>query len=168
VSGLALGGGCELALSCDMIVASETASFGQPEILLGLIPGAGGTQRLSRLLGRQRAMELVLTGRRVPADEALAMGLVNRVVPVDRWRAEALALAADVAARPRLAARLAKQAVRAAESMPLDAGLEHERRLFEQALATADSTEGIAAFLAKRPPAFASVREAPEDGAGQA
>lgn len=167
VSGLALGGGCELALTCDMIVASETAAFGQPEILLGLIPGAGGTQRLSHLLGRQRATELVLTGRRVEADEALAIGLVNRVVPVARLRDEALELAAEIAKRPRLAARLAKRAVRAAERMPFDAGIEYERRLFEQARATDDCAEGIEAFLAKRRPEFASVRGAGKDSADQ-
>ncbi|MDW5593029.1 enoyl-CoA hydratase-related protein [Conexibacter stalactiti] len=165
VSGLALGGGCELALSCDMIVASETATFGQPEILLGLIPGAGGTQRLSHLLGRQRAMELVLTGRRIDAREALEMGIVNRVVSVERLREEALTLAAEVASRPRHAARLAKRAVRAAERMGLDAGLDHERRLFEQARATDDCEEGIDAFLSKRPSQFASVRETREDSA---
>lgn len=167
VSGLALGGGCELALSCDMVVASETASFGQPEILLGLIPGAGGTQRLCHLLGRQRATELILTGRRIDAEEALALGLVNRVVPVAQLREEALALAAEIAARPRQAARLAKRAVRAAERMGLDAGLDHERRLFEQARATDDCAEGIDAFLAKRPPRFASVRGPREDSAAR-
>jgi enoyl-CoA hydratase/carnithine racemase len=167
VSGLALGGGCELALACDMVVASDTASFGQPEILLGLIPGAGGTQRLTHLLGRQRATELVLTGRRISAQEALQLGLVNRVVDLGTWQAEAYALAAEVAARPRVAARLAKQAVRAAERLPLDAGMDYERRLFEQARATDDCDEGIAAFLARRPASFASVAGAapPPDSA---
>lgn len=157
VSGLALGGGFELALTCDLIVASETASFGLPEILLGLIPGAGGTQRLARLIGRRRASEVILTGRRIDADEALALGLVNRVVPVDAWRATALDLAGQVAQRSRTAARLATRAVRASEQLPLDQGLDYERRLFEQARATADCAEGIAAFLERRRPVFPSL-----------
>jgi enoyl-CoA hydratase/carnithine racemase len=154
VSGYALGGGCELALACDMIVASETAQFGQPEIRLGIIPGGGGTQRLARVIGKQRAMELVLTGRRIPADEAYALGFVNRVVAADRWLEEALELARSVARRAPLAARLGKQAVLAADEMPLSAGLEHERRLFELAMATEDRREGTRAFLEKRRPEF--------------
>lgn len=157
VSGWALGGGCELALSCDMIVASETAWFGQPEILLGIIPGAGGTQRLAGTIGRQRSMELVLTGRHVSAQEARDLGLVNRVTAPTEWLGAALDLAAEVAARPPIAARLAKQAVRAAENMPFDAGLAHERRLFELALACDDRREGMAAFLEKRTPRFPSI-----------
>jgi enoyl-CoA hydratase/carnithine racemase len=154
VSGFALGGGCELALACDMIVASETAVFGQPEIQLGIIPGGGGTQRLARVLGKQRAMELVLTGHRFDAREALELGLVNRVVGDDRWLEEALALAHAVAERPPIAVRLAKQAVLAAEETSLAAGLENERRLYELAMATEDRVEGMQAFLEKREPKF--------------
>ena len=154
VSGFALGGGCELALACDMIVASETAVFGQPEITLGIIPGGGGTQRLARVIGKQRAMELVLTGRRIEAGEALALGLVNRVVGADRWLEEALDLARTVAERPPIAARLAKQAVLVAEETTLSTGLENERRLYELAMATEDRVEGMNAFLEKREPEF--------------
>jgi len=154
VSGYALGGGCELALACDMIVAAEGASFGQPEINLGIIPGGGGTQRLARVLGKQRAMELVLTGERFDAAAALELGLVNRVVEGDGWLDEAMALAATVAARPPIAARLAKQAVIAAEETALSAGLETERRLYELAMATEDRVEGMTAFLEKREPKF--------------
>jgi enoyl-CoA hydratase/carnithine racemase len=154
VSGYALGGGCELALLCDMIVASESAEFGQPEILLGIIPGGGGTQRLARLIGKPRAMELVLTGRRIGATEARELGLVNRLAPVDRWLDAALELAELVAQRPPLAVRLGKQAVLAADEMPLSAGLDHERRLYELAMATEDRLEGINAFLEKRKPEF--------------
>jgi enoyl-CoA hydratase/carnithine racemase len=153
VSGYALGGGCELALACDMIVAADGAQFGQPEINLGIIPGGGGTQRLARVLGKQRAMELVLTGERFDAAAALEMGLVNRVVE-SGWLDEAMALAATVAARPPIAARLAKQAVLAAEETALSAGLENERRLYELAMATEDRVEGMAAFLEKREPKF--------------
>jgi enoyl-CoA hydratase/carnithine racemase len=154
VSGYALGGGCELALACDMIVAAEGATFGQPEINLGIIPGGGGTQRLARVLGKQRAMELVLTGERFDAAAALELGLVNRVVEGDGWLDEAMALAATVAERPPIAARLAKQAVIAAEETALTAGLENERRLYELAMATEDRVEGMTAFLEKREPKF--------------
>jgi enoyl-CoA hydratase/carnithine racemase len=154
VSGYALGGGCELALACDMIVAAEGATFGQPEINLGIIPGGGGTQRLARVLGKQRAMELVLTGERFDAAAALELGLVNRVVEGDGWLDEAMALAATVAERPPIAARLAKQAVIAAEETALSAGLETERRLYELAMATEDRVEGMTAFLEKREPKF--------------
>ncbi|MFN2616743.1 MAG: enoyl-CoA hydratase-related protein [Thermoleophilaceae bacterium] len=154
VSGYALGGGCELALICDMIVASEQAELGQPEITLGIIPGGGGTQRLARVVGKQRAMELVLTGRRIPAEEAERLGIVNRVAPPDRWLEEALELAEKVAKRPPLAARFAKQAVLAAEETALSAGLAQERRLFELAMATEDRVEGMTAFLEKRKPEF--------------
>ena len=154
VSGWALGGGCELALACDMIVASETARFGQPEINLGIIPGGGGTQRLARVLGKQRAMELVLTGRRFDAAEGLEMGLVNRVVAGDGWLEEALSLARAVAEKPPIAARLAKQAVLAAEETALSAGLDGERRLYELSMATEDRVEGMKAFLEKRDPEF--------------
>ena len=154
VSGYALGGGCELALTCDMIVASENAQLGQPEITLGIIPGGGGTQRLARVVGKQRAMELVLTGRRMPAEEAARLGLVNRVAPADRWLEEAIDLAETVARRPPLAARFAKQAVLAAQETGLTAGLAQERRLFELAMATEDRVEGMTAFLEKRKPDF--------------
>jgi len=154
VSGYALGGGCELALACDMIVAAEGATFGQPEINLGIIPGGGGTQRLARVLGKQRAMELVLTGERFDATAALELGLVNRVVEGGGWLDEAMALAATVAERPPIAARLAKQAVIAADETALSAGLENERRLYELAMATEDRVEGMTAFLEKREPKF--------------
>jgi enoyl-CoA hydratase/carnithine racemase len=154
VSGYALGGGCELALVCDMIVASETAQFGQPEILLGIIPGGGGTQRLARVIGKQRAMELVLTGRRIDAEEALRLGLVNRVAPAGKWLEQAIELAGVVARRPPLAVRLGKQAVIAAEETSLSAGLDQERRLYELAMATEDRVEGMTAFLEKRDPEF--------------
>jgi enoyl-CoA hydratase/carnithine racemase len=154
VSGYALGGGCELALACDMIVAAESAKFGQPEINLGIIPGGGGTQRLARVLGKQRAMELVLTGRRFGATEAQAMGLVNRVVADDAWLDEAMALARAVAEQPPIASRLAKQAVLVAEETALSPGIENERRLYELAMATEDRVEGMNAFLEKREPKF--------------
>jgi enoyl-CoA hydratase/carnithine racemase len=154
VSGYALGGGCELALACDMIVAAESAEFGQPEILLGIIPGGGGTQRLARVMGKQRAMELVLTGRRIGAAEARELGIVTSVAPGDGWLDSALELAATVAERPPLAVRLGKQAVLAAEETPLSAGLDHERRLYELAMATEDRVEGMTAFLEKRKPEF--------------
>jgi enoyl-CoA hydratase/carnithine racemase len=154
VSGWALGGGCELALGCDVIVASETAELGQPEITLGIIPGGGGTQRLARTIGKQRAMELVLTGRRIVAAEAEQLGIVNRVAPAKEWLDAALELAGVVAKRPPLAVRLGKQAVLAAEETPLSAGLDQERRLYELAMATEDRVEGMNAFLEKRRPEF--------------
>jgi enoyl-CoA hydratase/carnithine racemase len=154
VSGFALGGGCELALLCDMIVASETAEFGQPEITLGIIPGGGGTQRLARVIGKQRTMELVLTGRRIDAMEAMRLGFVNKVTSKRTWLADTIELAQTVARRPPLAVKLAKQAVLAADEMPLTAGLAHERRLYELAMATEDRVEGMQAFLEKRRPRF--------------
>ena len=154
VSGYALGGGCELALLCDMIVASETAEFGQPEILLGIIPGGGGTQRLARVIGKQRAMELVLTGRRIDAREAHALGIVNQVTGKKEWLDKALELAAVVARRPPIAVRQGKQAVLAAEETSLAAGLDYERRLFELTMATEDRVEGMTAFVEKRKPRF--------------
>src|SRR5436190_5700820 len=129
VSGYALGGGCELALACDLIVASASAKFGQPEINLGIIPGGGGTQRLARVLGKQRAMELVLTGRRFGAEEARQMGLVNQVAAEGKWLEAALELARTVAGKPPIASRLAKQAVLVAEETALSPGVESERRL---------------------------------------
>jgi enoyl-CoA hydratase/carnithine racemase len=154
VSGWALGGGCELALLCDLIVASETAVFGQPEITLGIIPGGGGTQRLARTVGKQRAMELVLTGRRFDAREAERMGIVNTVASKREWLQSATELAGRIASRPPIAARLAKQAVLAAEETTMGAGLEQERRLYELAMATEDRVEGMRAFLEKRKPDF--------------
>ena len=154
VSGFALGGGCELALACDMIVASESAEFGQPEITLGIIPGGGGTQRLVRVLGKPRAMELVLTGRRFSAQEAHEWGLVNRVAKRGAWLNEAIDLGRVVASGPPLAAKLAKQAVLAADEAGLSAGLEQERRLYELAMASEDRVEGMSAFLEKRKPEF--------------
>lgn len=154
VSGYALGGGCELALACDMIVAAEGASFGQPEINLGIIPGGGGTQRLARVIGKQRAMEYVLTGKRFDAETARRLGLVNRVTANEAWLEEAMALAAEIAERPPIATRLAKQAVLGAEETALSAGLENERRLYELAMATEDRVEGMKAFLEKRAPNF--------------
>ena len=154
VSGYALGGGCELALACDMIVASDDARFGQPEITLGIIPGGGGTQRIARTVGKQLAMEYVLTGRRFDAAMAQRMGLVNKVVNKGNCLQEALELARTVAERPPIAVRLAKQAVLAAEETALSAGIESERRLYELAMATEDRAEGMQAFLEKREPKF--------------
>src|SRR6187551_3012429 len=154
VSGYALGGGCELALACDMIVASETALFGQPEITLGIIPGGGGTQRLARVIGKQRAMEYVLTGRRFDAGMAFQWGLVNKVVKKGDHELEAVELARTIAERPPLAARLAKQAVIGAEETSLSAGIEAERRLYEIAMATEDRVEGMNAFIEKREPKY--------------
>jgi enoyl-CoA hydratase/carnithine racemase len=154
VSGWALGGGCELALLCDMIVASETAVFGQPEVTLGIIPGGGGTQRLARVAGKQRAMELVLTGRRFDAAEGARLGIVNEVHRKGEWLDAALRLAGRVAERPPIAVRLAKQAILAAEETNLSAGLETERRLYELSMATEDRVEGMEAFLEKRRPEF--------------
>lgn len=150
VSGFAFGGGCELAMACDMIVASETAVFGQPEINLGVMPGAGGTQRLTRAVGKALAMEMVLNDRRLSAAEAERYGLVNRVVPVELYLEEAVKLAQQIAARAPVAVRLAKEAINAVYEMPLQAGLAHERRLFYMLFATADQKEGMDAFVNKR------------------
>jgi enoyl-CoA hydratase/carnithine racemase len=154
VSGWALGGGCELALLCDMIVASESAEFGQPEITLAIIPGGGGTQRLARTVGKARAMELVLTGRRFTAQEAQAMGLVNQVTGKREWLERAIELGQVIARRPPLAARLGKEAILTAEETGLTAGVEAERRLFGVAMATEDRVEAMQAFLEKRKPDF--------------
>ncbi len=142
------------AARCVVIVASQTAVFGQPEIALGIIPGGGGTQRLARAVGKQRAMEYVLTGRRFDAKEARELGLVNEVVDAERWLEAAMELARTVAERPPIAIRLGKQAVLAAEETALSAGLENERRLYELAMATEDRVEGMKAFLEKREPRF--------------
>ena len=154
VGGYALGGGCELAMYCDMIVASENARFGQPEILLGVIPGAGGTQRLARTLGKYRTMEMVLTGVQVSAQEMAEHGLVNRVVPKGEHLAEALKLAKTVAAQAPIAVRLAKEAVKAAYETPLEEGLEIERKNFYLLFATEDMREGMQAFIEKRKAEF--------------
>ncbi len=154
VSGFALGGGCELAMACDIIIASESARFGQPEIRLGLMPGAGGTQRLTRAVGKSRAMEMVLTGRPITAQEAYAAGLVLRVVPTELCLDEAKRLAQEIADQAPVAARLAKEAVLQAFETSLEAGLEFERRCFHTLFSTEDKREGIRAFLEKRPPQF--------------
>jgi len=154
VGGFALGGGCELAMYCDLIVASENARFGQPEILLGVIPGAGGTQRLARTLGKYRTMEMVLTGVQVSAQEMAAHGLVNRVVPRGEHLAEALKLAKTVAAQAPIAVRLAKEAVKAAYETSLEEGLEIERKNFYLLFATEDMREGMQAFIEKRKAEF--------------
>ncbi len=150
VSGFALGGGCELAMSCDMIIASETAVFGQPEINIGVMPGAGGTQRLTRAIGKARAMEMILTGRTMPAAEAERAGLVTRVVPKEVYLDEALRLARDIAAKAPLAVRLAKAAVNKAYELPLREGLEAERSAFYTLFSSEDQKEGMRAFVEKR------------------
>jgi enoyl-CoA hydratase len=152
VRGFALGGGCELALLCDVVVAGDDATFGQPEIKLGVIPGAGGTQRLTRAVGRARAMELVLTGRSIDAREAERLGLVSRVVPAEETLDRALELAGRIAALPPIAVRAAKAAVNAAQELPLSEGLARERQAFFGLFATADQKEGMAAFVEKRSP----------------
>ena len=154
VSGFALGGGCELAMSCDIIIASETARFGQPEVNLGIIPGSGGTQRLSHALGKYRAMEMVLTGEPLSAAEAERFGLVNRVVPTELLLDEAKNMAKRIAAKPVLAVKAAKEAVLKSANMPLDEGLEFERKSFYMLLASEDRKEGMKAFLEKRKPEF--------------
>ncbi|MBE3561276.1 MAG: enoyl-CoA hydratase/isomerase family protein [Ktedonobacteraceae bacterium] len=154
VGGYALGGGCELAMHCDMIIASENARFGQPEILIGVMPGAGGTQRLARTFGKFRTMEMVLTGAQVSAQEMAAHGLVNRVVAQGEHLTEALKLAKKVAEMPPVAVRLAKEAVLAAFETPLEAGLEIERKNFFLLFATEDMREGMRAFIEKRKAEF--------------
>ena len=151
VSGWCLGGGCELMLSCDMAIAAETARFGQPEITIGVIPGAGGTQRLTRAVGKAMAMEMILNNRTLTAEEALHYGMVNRVVPAERCLEEALALAGEIAKRAPLAVRLGKEAINNAFESPLSQGLAAERRAFYSLFASADQKEGMQAFLAKRP-----------------
>ena len=150
VSGYALGGGCEVALGCDMIVASETAVFGQPEINLGIIPGAGGTQRLTRAVGKALAMEIMLTDRRLDAQEALAAGLVNRVAPVADFMGVAIDIAQKVAQRSQVAVRLTKEAINHAYETSLAAGLDLERRNFLIAFGSEDKAEGMRAFIEKR------------------
>jgi enoyl-CoA hydratase len=154
VRGFALGGGCELAMTCDLLIAGESAQFGQPEIKLGVMPGAGGTQRLTRAIGKARAMELVLTGRTMGAREAEAHGLVTRVVADDEAVPAALELATTIAAMPPLAVIAAKEAVNQAEELGLEAGLAFERRSFYLLFASEDQVEGMAAFADKRSPAW--------------
>lgn len=151
VSGFCLGGGCELAMLCDMIVASESAQFGQPEINIGVIPGAGGTQRLTRAIGKARAMELILTGRFISAKEAYDAGLVTKVVAKEQYLAEATRLAQEIAKKAPIAVRMAKEAVNKAHELSLTEGIEFERRVFYMLFATADQKEGMKAFLEKRP-----------------
>ncbi|MCU0514474.1 MAG: enoyl-CoA hydratase-related protein [Anaerolineae bacterium] len=154
VSGFALGGGCEIAMMCDMIVASETAIFGQPEINLGILPGGGGTQRLTRAVGKALAMEIMLADRRLTAAEALHYGLVNRVFAVEVYFAEAVKLAQKIAGLSQVAVRLTKEAIQKAEELPLHEGLEFEKRNFYLAFGTDDKAEGMAAFIEKRKPAW--------------
>jgi enoyl-CoA hydratase len=154
LSGYALGGGLELAMCCDIIIASEGTKLGQPEINIGIIPGGGGTQRLARALGKHKAMEMILTGGMISADEAKAHGLVNRVVPAGTHLEEATKLASEIASKAPLAVRSAKQAIAAAQEGGLADGLELERRLFYELFATEDKKEGMNAFLEKRKPNF--------------
>lgn len=154
VSGVALGAGCELAMSCDLIIASETARFGQPEINVGIMPGAGGTQRLARAVGKVRAMEMVLTGDMLTAADAERLGLINRVVPVENLAEEAMTLAQKIASKPSESIRLAKESVRKAFETHLTGGLAFERGNFLRALGTDDAHEGMRAFLDKREPKY--------------
>ena len=154
VSGWCLGGGCELAMACDLIIASETAQFGQPEINLGVIPGAGGTQRLTRAVGKSIAMDMILSDRRLGAEEALRYGLASRVAPVESYLTLALEVAGVIAAKPPVAVRVAKEAVNAAYESTLAEGVRLERRLFTLLFATEDQKEGMAAFAEKRAPVW--------------
>ena len=152
VSGFALGGGCEVSMSCDIIIASETAKFGQPEINIGVMPGAGGTQRLTRAVGKYKAMEMVLTGKMISAEEAMRWGLVNKVVPVEYYLEEAKTLAKEIASKPPLAVRLAKEAVLKSFDTTIEGGLEFERKNFYLLFASEDQKEGMKAFTEKRKP----------------
>lgn len=154
VSGFALGGGCELAMICDMIVASETARFGQPEIKIGVMPGAGGTQRLTRAVGKALAMEMVLTGKFITAEEALQAGLINKIVPVELYLTEAFRLAAEIAQLSPLAVKMAKESVLKAFDSTLEEGLHFERKNFYLLFASEDQKEGMQAFMEKRAPVF--------------
>jgi enoyl-CoA hydratase len=154
VSGFCLGGGCELAMLCDLIVAAESAKFGQPEINLGVLPGAGGTQRLTRAVGKALAMDMILTGRMLSAREALDFGLVARVVAQEAWLDEAKRVAHEIASKSPISVRLAKEAIDKAFETPLGAGVEFERRSFYLARAAEDATEGLNAFVEKRLPDF--------------
>src|SRR5437867_10734594 len=154
INGYCLGGGCELALACDIRVASETASFGQPEINLGIIPGGGGTQRLTRLVGEGKAMEMILTGEIIDARTAFAIGLVNHVVPPDQLQPKTMEIAGRIADKGPIALRLAKEAVKVASRSNLDEGLRREIDLFALCFSTEDKDEGVKAFLEKRKPTF--------------
>ena len=154
VGGVALGGGCEVAMMCDIVIAADTAKFGQPEITIGVIPGAGGTQRLPRAIGKAKAMDMVLTNRWITAQEAEAWGLVSRVVPADRLLDEALAVAQKICGFGALAVMAAKESVNRAFESALSDGLWYERRLFHAMFGTADQREGMDAFVSKRPAAF--------------
>jgi len=154
INGYCLGGGCELALACDIRIASENASFGQPEINLGIIPGGGGTQRLPRLVGEGKAMEMVLTGEIIDARTAFTIGLVNHVVPADQLQAKTLEMANRIAEKSPIALQLAKEAVKLASKSNLDEGLRREVDLFALCFSTEDKNEGVSAFLEKRKPAF--------------
>jgi enoyl-CoA hydratase len=154
VIGFALGGGCELAMLCDMIIASETAKFGQPEIKIGVMPGAGGTQRLTRAVGKARAMEMVLTGKFISADEAYQFGLINRVVPVELYLSEAVKLAQEIAEMSPIAVHMAKESVNKAFDSTLQEGLSFERKNFYMLFASEDQKEGMNAFVEKRKPEF--------------
>jgi enoyl-CoA hydratase len=154
VSGFALGGGCELAMMCDMIMASETAKFGQPEIKIGTIPGAGGTQRLTRALGKAKSMELILTGRFLSAEEAHFYGLVNKVVPVEMLLPETFKLASEIAQLSPIAVQLGKEAINRSFETHLDEGLAYERRNFYLTFASEDQKEGMKAFIEKRKPVY--------------
>jgi len=154
VSGYCLGGGNELAMNCDIVVASESASFGQPEVNVGIIPGAGGTQRLPRVVGKYKAMEMILTGKSISADEAYRVGLVNHVVPPESLMEEAKKIATDIASKPPISIRSAKEAILKAQDTTLEVGLEFERKAFYMLFATEDGKEGMKAFLEKRKPTF--------------
>jgi enoyl-CoA hydratase len=154
VSGFTLGGGLELVMNCDIIIASENAKFGQPEINLGIIPGAGGTQRLTRLVGKYKAMEMILTGEMINAQEALRIGLVNKIVPVELYLEEAKKMAKQIAKKSPIALQLAKDAILKSYETSLSEGLQHERKNFYMLFATADQKEGMSAFLEKREAVF--------------
>lgn len=154
VSGFALGGGCELAMICDIIIASETAQFGQPEINIGIMPGAGGTQRLTRIVGKNKAMELVLTGKFISAEQAHYYGLVNKIVPVEFYLTEAIQMAGIIAEKSPIAVQLAKESVLRAYEMPLQEALYFERKNFYMLFATDDQKEGMSAFVEKRKAVF--------------
>jgi Enoyl-CoA hydratase/carnithine racemase len=154
VSGFCLGGGCELAMTCDMIIASETARFGQPEIKIGVMPGAGGTQRLARVIGKVKTMEMVLTGKFVSAEEALTLRMVNKVVPVELYLAEAVKLAEEITQMSPIATQLAKEAVNRAFETHLDEGLQFERKNFYLCFSSEDQKEGMNAFIEKRKPEY--------------
>jgi enoyl-CoA hydratase len=154
VAGYCLGGGCELAMACDIVLAADTAKFGQPEITLGIMPGMGGTQRLPRAVGKAKAMELILTGRMMDAAEAERAGLVSRVVPADDLMEEATAMARKIAGYSQPILMMAKEAVQRAAETPLSEGIRFERRLFHAMFATDDQKEGMAAFIEKRTPQF--------------